>query len=324
MKPVFAFAMCLGLLLAACGPATPGVSTAVVSTVVPETISAGTPPPIPTEAPPTPIPTLPSGASPTELKYRLLDEYPDFFFCDPDYYPIARDDEMVLALKRFSELQANTEEFQAILKHNGLSGLTVFTDDQKLLIYREHKKLAAIFFELVDGKYQFQIQTDNGSGQGFFINGLIDGRGEITVQQRDSIITACPICLSAGTRIDTPRGPIAVRDLRAGDSVWSIDANGKRISATILKWVRVAVPAEHRILHILLQDGRELWVSPGHPSADGRRLGDLKSGDLLDGGRIARIEVLAYGRPATYDLLPSGDTGFYWANGILIGSTLNP
>ena len=25
---------------------------------------------------------------------------------------------------------------------------------------------------------------------------------------------------------------------------------------------------------------------------------------------------------ATYDVLPSGETGFYWANGVLLGSTL--
>jgi hypothetical protein len=31
---------------------------------------------------------------------------------------------------------------------------------------------------------------------------------------------------------------------------------------------------------------------------------------------------LPYAGTTTYDLRPSGDTGFYWANGILIGSTL--
>ena len=51
-------------------------------------------------------------------------------------------------------------------------------------------------------------------------------------------------------------------------------------------------------------------------------LGDLKVSDLLDGARVILIERLPYKGTATYDLLPSGDTGFYWANGILMGSTL--
>src|SRR5690349_3508286 len=132
------------------------VSTAEVGTVV---ISNGTVAPFPTPEPPTAIPTLTSGASVTELKYKVLEKYPDFFFCDPDFYPIARSDEGTLAQQAFPELQANQEEFQAILAHNGLSGATTFTDEQKLLIYQQHKRLTAIRFELTGDKYQFQIQT---------------------------------------------------------------------------------------------------------------------------------------------------------------------
>ena len=40
------------------------------------------------------------------------------------------------------------------------------------------------------------------------------------------------------------------------------------------------------------------------------------------GGRVIKVERLGYTGTDTYDLLPSGNTGFYWANGILIGSTL--
>src|SRR5690242_2011729 len=76
------------------GVSTPIVITAEVSTVVASTI--GPPPtegPSPTPVPATPIPTLPSSTlSPTELKYKILDKFPDFFFCDPDFYPIARED----------------------------------------------------------------------------------------------------------------------------------------------------------------------------------------------------------------------------------------
>src|SRR6185436_5493046 len=129
MKKLSAFRIILVVFLSACAPIIPGsgVSTPIEitaegSTVIAET--AGPPPtegPSPTPEPPTPIPTLPSSTlSPTELKYRVLEQFPDFFFCDPDYYPIAREDEMVLAQQRFQDLQANQEEFQTILNHNGL------------------------------------------------------------------------------------------------------------------------------------------------------------------------------------------------------------
>src|SRR5437867_2823570 len=124
---------CSAAPTAGSGVSTPIVMTAEVSTVV---VSNGTVPPFATPEPPTPIPTLVSGVSITELKYRVLDQYPDFFFCDPDFYPVARDDEGVLALQKFPDLQADQEEFKAILAHNGLSGSTTFTDEQKLLIYK--------------------------------------------------------------------------------------------------------------------------------------------------------------------------------------------
>jgi len=84
----------------------------------------------------------------------------------------------------------------------------------------------------------------------------------------------------------------------------------------------VRVQATHQVIHLILSDGRELWASLGHPTADGRRLADLVTGDILDGARVLSAERLPYTGSFTYDLLPSGSTGYYWANGILIGSTL--
>ena len=325
------FIAILSVFLAACAPLAPesGISTPIVitaemSTVVAET--AGPPAtegPPPTSVPATFIPTLlSSNLTPTELKYRVLDQFPDFFFCDPDFYPIAREDEMTLAQQRFQELQANHEEFQAILSRNGFSETTPFTDEQKLLIYREHKKLNAIFFEVVDDKYQFQIQTGAEGQQGSLITGTIDGSGSIEVQNQEPSFPTCPICLTVGTLIDTPRGPIVVEDLRVGDPVWTVNALGERVPGKILKLGSMRALANHQIIHIRLSDGRELWASPGHPVADRQKLGSVKLNDFLDGARVIGIERLSYDGLATYDLLPSGDTGSYWANGVLLGSTL--
>ena len=44
--------------------------------------------------------------------------------------------------------------------------------------------------------------------------------------------------------------------------------------------------------------------------------------DPLDHSIVKTAELVPYGQAYTYDLLPSGVTGFYWANGILLGSTI--
>jgi hypothetical protein len=331
MKKLIAFTVALAAFLAGCAPlpdgsglATPVEITAEVSTAIAEPVDPdSTAAPFPTLEPPTAVPTLPAASlSPTELKYRILDQFPDFFFCDPDFYPVAREDEMVLALQRFPELQANQEEFQTILNQNGLVGVTSFTDEQKLLIYREHKKLNAIYFELVADKYQFQIQTGQEGQDGFVITATIDGIGSIDIQERQSSFPMCPICLAAGTLIDTPRGAVSVEKLRVGDQIWTMNEAGERLPGVILRAGSVRVPATHQVIHVILSDGRELWASPSHPTGDGRSLADLKVGDVLDGARVTMVDRLRYQGTATFDILPSGGTGFYWANGVLLGSTL--
>jgi hypothetical protein len=47
-------------------------------------------------------------------------------------------------------------------------------------------------------------------------------------------------------------------------------------------------------------------------------------GDPVDGSGVILIENVPYSGSATYDLLPAGETGLYWADGVLLGSTLEP
>ena len=330
MKKLATLTFLLTIMLGACaavpsenGVATPNELTAEVSTVIAETPGPSpTEGPLPTSVLATPLPTLTAGVSPVELEYRVLEEFPDFFFCDPDFYPVARVDEMMLALERFPEIQADQDEFQAILSHLDLNGTTTFTDEEKLTIYRDYKKLNAIQIELVDDAFQFQIQTGQEGLQGSLITGRVDAGGSIEILQRDSTLMTCPICLAAGTLIDTPRGPVRVEELRVGDLAWTQDEAGRRVSASILKIGSIRVPAAYQVIHIHLDDGRELWASPGHPTAYGVRLGDLQIGDSLDGAHIIQLEHVSIDDMYTYDIQPSGATGFYWANGILLGSTL--
>lgn len=283
--------------------------------------SGTTPAPGPTSvaspgAPPGPL-------SETDLKYLLLAHYPDFFYCDPDFYPIARaTDPVQLARQRLPDIQADPELFQSILRHNNLAGLTTFTDDQVVLIYADYKKLNAIPMEAADGGYSFEITTSSGKAAGQRIAGSIDSAGNITVQSQTPTVATCPICLSAQARIDTPGGAVLVTDLKVGDLVWTLNASGQRVAAPLVQVGSTPVPPTHEVVHLVLSDGRELWASPGHPTMDGRRLGDLRLGDVVDGARVTTAELVPYGQPETYDILPAGATGYYWANGILLASTL--
>ncbi len=262
--------------------------------------------------------------SEADLKYRLLAQYPDFFYCDPNSFPVARAiDPVQVAQQRLPEIEADSEVFQGILRYNGLTGLTSFSSDQVVLIYSDYKKLAAIQMQPGDRGYPLQIVTASGKSQRLRIEGRIDNAGNITVQSKTPTFATCPICLSAQSRIDTPRGPVTVTDLKVGDLVWTLRAGGQRVAEPILEVSRTPVPPTHEMVHLVLSDGRELLASPGHPMADGRLLGDLRAGDTLDRARVTLTERVPNGLPATYDLLPAGGTGFYWANGILLGSTLS-
>ena len=261
-----------------------------------------------------------------EAKYALLAELGNLWYCDPDFYPIAFEDEQAAALRNWAEVTADANNLEAILEHLGWRSDRDLTDADKLAIYREWKVLRAMTLQASGGSsWQFDLLTLDGpaADAGHHSLGTITNGGRIEVALREpSTGPACPICLSRGTLIDTPHGQVAVERLRAGDMVWTIDSDGRRVAAPIEAIGSTRAPAIHRVVHLVLADGREAWVSPGHPTADGRTLGALRPGDQLDGARVVSAQRVAYGGGATFDLLPAGSSGAYWANGILLGSTL--
>jgi len=152
---------------------------------------------------------------------------------------------------------------------------------------------------------------------------LVEIKGEIAMfNKKTDLNKPCPICLAGNTFIDTPNGTVAVKDLKQGMAVWTVNASGEREIGTILKTAKTPVPAAHHLVHLVLSDGRELFVSPGHPTADGRLIGDLAEGDVLNGAAVLKAELVPYKNDYTYDILPSGETGTYFANNIPISSTL--
>lgn len=130
-------------------------------------------------------------------------------------------------------------------------------------------------------------------------------------------------CLSGDSFISVPKGFVPVKNLKSGDLVWTVDRFGHRIQAVIIQKSRRLVSKDHKMAHIVLEDGRELIASPGHPTIDNKELGNLVKGQILDKSQVSSIQIMPYREKYTYDILPSGDTGGYWANNILIRSTLS-
>lgn len=272
---------------------------------------------------PSPSPGVPLTAA--ELRFALIDQFGPLWYCDPDFYPVARDDEAAQAVKRFDEVRADAAIFATIGAHLGFNFGAAFTADQKLAIYRSWKQLNAIILEPADGgrfRFDYLNAPAPGATEGRRTSGTIGADGSIMIDQQAAAGEPnCPICLARGTRIATPDGEIAIEDIRVGMAVWSIDANGRRFAATVARIGRTPVAASHRVVRLVLEDGRIVRASPGHPLANGRLLGTIRAGDTVDDARVMSATLEPYDGGFTFDLLPSGPTGAYWADGIALGST---
>jgi hypothetical protein len=260
-----------------------------------------------------PIPA-PSPLAQAELKYRVMDAGGRISFCDPDFYPIARADESDLAKAKITEIQRDGETYAAITKRVGADPLAV---------YRDWKALNALQLQPLNDVYGFTYVALKADKLGERVEGRVAKDGRVTVLSRaPSGPLNCPICLARGTRIATPSGDVAVEQLRLGDTVWTLDSAGVRVAAPLVAIGNTAVPPTHEVVRVVLADGRTIRVSPGHPSADGRRIGDLRSGDTLDGAPVVLAQRERYTGGFTFDVRPAGASGAYWANGVLLGSTL--
>ena len=276
-------------------------------------------------ASPTPSPTPPPQTlTVPQLKYRVMDQLGRPWFCDPDFFPVGRGDEGQRAQEKLPEIQKDADTFAAIVTHLTLPSAPPYTANQQLAIYREWKTLNVLQLQpTTNNVWGFAYLAMKNVGGGERVEGRVLADGSVSVLTRQQAgPPQCPICLALGTRIGTPGGERAVQDLRVGDVVWTVDANGVRVSAPLIAVGHTPVPATHIVVRVALDDGRLVYVSPGHPTADGRHIGDLAAGDALDGARIASVDRVAYTGGATYDILPAGTTGAYWANGVLLGSTL--
>ncbi len=270
----------------------------------------------------------------TLLKLRVLAALPGpVDWCDPDIYPSSYVGELLdHARSHLREMQSDRRTYRAILAHEGISSSSALTDDELVRVYGDYKLVAypyPIHLEQDGDLRRFAVSTfDKGSGYVDRVQGAVSSEGRVTIDRvirgKDSpgrnFEPNCPICLVRGVLIATPDGPVPVQDMRVGMTVWSVDRFGRRVPAIVDRTRRLAADGE--VLRVTLADGRTVVVSPGHPIADGRPIGQLQPGDLLSGSTVRSISPVPY-RGFTYDLLPSGPTGTYFADGVLLGSTLH-
>jgi hypothetical protein len=273
-------------------------------------------------------PTAAPAGSPlsvNQLKFAVLDAVGAPVYCDRDFYPLARaGGEQASAIAQYPQIRADAETYSAIVAHEHLPSGDL-TDDQKLILYRAWKLLGAITLTLAGSDYAFsyRVLSKSGTASYLLVTGAVRVDGVVTVSSRTPTgAPNCPICLAAATLISTPNGDVRVTEITPGMLVWTAGVDGARVAAKVLEVGSTQVPATHRMVHLVLADGRELLASPGHRTADGRQLGSLAAGDALDGSTITRWELVPYAGDRTYDLLPAGPTATYWANGILLSSTL--
>jgi hypothetical protein len=175
-----------------------------------------------------------------------------------------------------------------------------------------------------EGRYHFELRYQRQGAGIYQASGVITDRGSIVVSEdRPAERLPCPICLGAETRIATPKGLVRVSEQKRGDQIWTRGRDGTRHAAMVLKTTRRTFPHSFPLVRLVLEDGRRLTVSARHPTAEGRPVGGLALGSLLDGSRIKALTTVSEPPGATYDLLPSGPTGTYWADGVLLRSTLS-
>jgi len=277
-------------------------------------------------SPPSPSPAAP--LTEAAAKLVLFDRFGPLVYCDPDEFPVARVEPAVAAKAHLAEMQVDPV-WPLLAARLGFSATVPPGGDQLVAVYGAWKMVRALALTPVADGWTFDA-IFAGTGPDAAAPGRVTrvaGRIGIDGAIRDATQEAsghppCPICLARGTAIATPDGPIPVEVLRPGDPVWTLDRRGQRVPGVVDRIGSMPVPAGHKVVRLALRDGRSVLVSPGHPLPDGRPVADLRPGDDYDGSVVASVDRLAYDGGRTYDLLPSGPNGIYWANGIELGSTL--
>ncbi|MES0491265.1 MAG: Hint domain-containing protein [Leptospirales bacterium] len=125
-------------------------------------------------------------------------------------------------------------------------------------------------------------------------------------------------CNSPQTKILTSIGYIAIVDLKVGDMVMT-ETNQ---FVPVLKISKVKA-TNHHVSLVHFDNGSVVQISPTHPLADGRFMGQLKPGDKVGTMHVVSAQLIFYEYEYTYDILPDSPSANYYAEGILLKSTIS-
>jgi len=267
------------------------------------------------------VPVLPFvPRSVADLKFSVIDTVGEPLVCtgwgipNPDFNPYGE----------YPRIVSDAPTYAAIIRHERLAPVPL-TNDQIIAVYRDWLKLNAVRLSWDGSGYDFAMfpgPTPSEALRNEMV-GKVDVLGHVRDVHQSSAMGACPICLAASSVISTPSGPIPVSKIAVGMHVWSADADGRLVDAVVVETTsRLAAPGSE-LIRVVLADGRQITASAPHEIADGRPLGILSVGDEIDGVAVTRLDRVDGSFGFTYDLLPSGATGEYWADGILMRSTLS-
>lgn len=124
------------------------------------------------------------------------------------------------------------------------------------------------------------------------------------------------MCVPEGQRIDTPHGGVCIENLRAGTRVIGYDGFPVYV---VQKHEYMEDPNQHRFVCLEFEGtGHTLTVCDKH-RIEGRRAGDLQTGDVV-GGRTIKSKTWHGGVRRSYDILTS-DAG-YRIHGVPVNSMI--
>src|SRR6266850_3719385 len=96
-----------------------------------------------------------------ELKFKVMDAVGTPVYCDPDFYPIARDGgEQANAITEYPKIRAQADLYAAIVAHEHLPSGDL-TDTQKLTVYRADKLLNALVLTQNGNEYAFEFRAQS-------------------------------------------------------------------------------------------------------------------------------------------------------------------
>ena len=134
----------------------------------------------------------------------------------------------------------------------------------------------------------------------------------------NSLLSFCYADCSEETLIRTPDGNKKISKIKFGDFV--ISYGGETVRVIDL----VKIKAKDRlVVNIELDNKIILEALPDHPLGPSKyKFRDLRTGHEIDGHKIVSIKLVPYKHKYIYDILPQSRTGTYYANDVLIGSSL--